>query len=345
VETLGKRWPFRLVAADESTKLKGFRLRKGGKRAAALSKIARKTVRWVNLTGTPAPNGLLDLWGQNWFVDFGQRLGHTFTAFKQRWFEEDIYAHTITPYAHSRDEIINAIADVTISLEAKDWFDCDDPVMRPVYVDLPGQTRAVYRQMEDEYFAELDGGASVEAVNAMTKLGKLMQITSGAIYTDKKCTQWAHIHDAKLDALAQILDELDGQPLLLSYFWRHSAERILKRFPRVARAYKDKRDENDWNAGRIKLMLAHPQSVGHGMNWQDGGCNICYFDQTWNLEHRQQILERIGPVRQMQAGHPRPVNVWDILARGTKDEDCMDRIQGKATLQQALRGARRARAA
>jgi SNF2 family DNA or RNA helicase len=124
--------------------------------------------------------------------------------------------------------------------------------------------------------------------------------------------------------------------------FRHSAERILKRFPKL-RAYKNKKDENDWNAGKLQGMLAHPQSVGHGMNWQDGGCNIAYFDQTWNLEHRQQIMQRIGPVRQLQAGHPRPVIVWDILARSTKDEDCYSRVDGKASVQDAIRAARRAR--
>lgn len=336
VEQFNKKpWPFKWCIADEATKLKGFRLRKGTKRAAALSKIAKYTGRWTNLTGTPAPNGLVDLWGPNWFVDQGQRLGATYTKFFERWFDKDEYTRKVTPKIYAQDQIMKALADITISVEV----DAPDPVPMPVYFDLPRRAREVYSSMENTLYAELGPDVAVEAMSAVAASMKCLQMTNGAVYINEQ-KDWEVIHDAKLKVLEEIIDETGGQPLLVSYWFVSDRVRLLKHFP-FARELKSEQDMIDWNNGKIAMGIGHPQSIGHGMNLQDGGCVCVFFSQTWNLELRQQFIERIGPVRQQQAGHPRPVLVYDILARNTIDELVQCRINEKCSIQEALMAAYR----
>lgn len=329
-----KRWPFKIIIADESRKLQGFRISHGGVRAAALSRIAKITGRWVNLTGTPAPEGLTDLWGPNWFVDFGRSLGTTHTAFASRWFHKTEFG--LEPWKHSHDEVMELIAPYTLSLEAKDYYEgYVEPLLRPVYFDLPAKARKVYNDMELDMFASLSPQIEVEAVNSGSKYGKCSQLASGAIYTDE-LGNWEEVHTAKIKALAEITDELCGEPLIVAYHFKHDLERIKKAFPE-ARVYESKQDQDDWNAGKIQMMLAHPQSAGHGLNWQDGGFNIAIFSAIPSLELRMQIIERIGWVRQMQSGHPRQPNVWDLLARDTVNEVDYARAATKASYQSSIR--------
>ena len=335
VEQFPKRWPFKWCIADESTRLKGFRLRKGTKRAAALSKVAHQTGRWTNLTGTPAPNGLVDLWGSNYFVDFGERLGATYTAFLTRWFDKNEYTRKITPKDHAEAEITAALSDITISVEVE----ADEPVHMPVYFDLPKRAREQYVSMEDTLFAELGPDIAVEAMTAAAASMKCLQMASGAVYIDDK-GNWEEIHDAKLRILEEIIDETGGQPLLVAHWFKSDLTRLLQRFP-FARVLNTKQDMDDWNAGKIAMGLGHPQSIGHGNNLQDGGCIVVFFTQTWNLELRKQFIERVGPVRQVQSGHPRPVLVYDILARNTVDESVQIRIVEKCDVQDALMAAHR----
>jgi len=329
------RWPFKWVIADESTHLKGFRIRHGGKRAAALSKVAKLVHRWVNLTGTPLPNGYIDLWGQNYFIDQGAALGRTFGAFKARWFKEDVYAKTITPHAHSGEQIMQLMAPNTISLRAQDWFDFEDPIPIPVMFDLNRKSRRIYNDMENDMFAELGDDITVEAMANSAVSMKCCQIASGAVFHDDGKT-WSEVHDSKIGCLKEIVGETCGQPLLVGYYFKHDLIRLKKAFPH-ARQLITKQDEDDWNAGKISMLLAHPASMGHGLNLQDGGCIAVFFSQTWNLEHIQQFIERIGPVRQIQSGHPRPVLVYYIMARDTTDEIMYARTQSKAQTQDAAR--------
>jgi SNF2 family DNA or RNA helicase len=322
-----KRWPFKIIIADESRRLRSFRIQAGGIRAAALSKIAKITGRWVNMTGTPAPEGVLDLWGPNWFVDFGHTLGRTFTAFTGRWFTKSEYGWE--PKANAEAEIMKLIEPFTISIH----IESEEPVLRPVYVDLPPAARKIYNDMEIDMFAELPKN-DVEAMNSGSKYGKCCQIASGAVYTE--APEWELVHDQKIKALKEIVDELDGEPLLVAYHFKHDKARILKAFPH-ARVYDTKQDEDDWNARKIQIMLAHPGSAGHGLNWQHGGFNIAFFSQIPSLELRQQIIERIGPLRQMQSGYDRLVNVWDIIALDTVNELDYARAKTKESRQNALR--------
>lgn len=332
----GSPWPFLTVVADESTRLKGFRLRAGTKRAAALATVAKKTQRWLNLTGTPAPNGLKDLWGQNWFLDFGERLGKTHTAFKERWFNYDPYTMELSPKPHAKEQIYAALADCTLSIQMKDWVDLHEPIVTPVSVTLPAEAMKQYKKLEKEMYVELAKDVELTALSAAAKSTKCLQFCAGAAYYED--IAWYEIHTAKLDALESIVEETAGANLLVSYWWRHDAERIKKRF-KHARVLKTKKDEDDWNEGKISMLLAHPQSAGHGLNLQYGGHHIVFFTDFWNLELRLQIIERIGPVRQMQAGFNRPVYIYEILARNTIDELVAERHQSKATVQDLLMAA------
>lgn len=339
VEQLAGRWPFGTVIADESTRLKSFRLRQGGKRAAALAKVAHKHVhRWVNLTGTPAPNGLIDLWGQAWFVDRGDRLGRTFGAFTSRWFNSIQFPgqqwSKLEPWPHAQEQMQAALADVTISLDAADWFNIDDPIHNVIRVELPPKARQQYQDMEKEMFLELNG-TDIEALNAAAKTVKCLQIASGAIYTDD-AGSWAEVHDGKLQALDSIVAEAGGMPVLVAYHWKHDLERLLKAFPKGRQLDADPQTIRDWNAGKIPVLFAHPASAGHGLNLQDGGNILVFFSHWWDLEQYQQIIERIGPTRQAQAGHRRPVWIHHIIATDTTDEMVMERRNSKREVQDIL---------
>ncbi|HHR6140583.1 TPA: SNF2-related protein [Providencia alcalifaciens] len=339
VEIFGEHWPFGTIIADESTRLKSFRLRKGGKRAAALAKVAHKHVhRWVNLTGTPSPNGLIDLWGQAWFVDQGQRLGRTYSAFTSRWFNNIQFPgqqwSKLEPLPFAQEQMQDALRDVTISLDAADWFDIEEPIHNIIKLELPAKARKQYQEMEKEMFLELEH-EGVEALNAAAKTVKCLQIASGAIYTDDS-KNWVELHDAKTQALESIISESGGMPILVAYHWKHDLERLLKAFPKGRNLDADPQTLRDWNAGKIPILFAHPASAGHGLNLQDGGNILVFFSHWWDLEQYQQIIERIGPTRQIQAGYNRPVFIHHLIAAGTMDEVVMERRNSKREIQDLL---------
>lgn len=343
VEFYGPRWPFTIVVADESTRLKSFRLRQGGKRSQALGRVAHtKIKRFIELTGTPAPNGLLDLWGQMWFIDIGARLGRTYTSFKERWFRSE-YNGATTATENAQEEIQERLRDVCLTIDAKDWFDLKEPIVSNVYITLPPRVQQFYKDMEKEMYMQIEEH-EIEAFNAAAKSQKLLQLASGAVYVDPaadsdehpKAREWRKVHDAKLDALETIIEEANGAPVMVAYHFRSDLARIQARFKKARQLDTDKQTIKDWNAGKIQILLAHPQSAGHGLNLQDGGNILVYFSHNWNLEDRLQILERIGPVRQLQAGHDRPVFVYNIIAAGTVDELVLERIASKREVQDIL---------
>lgn len=332
-----KKWPFKTVIADESTKLKNFRVQgKGGKRAGVLGEVAQATGRWINMTGTPAPNTLIDLWGQQWFVDFGQRLYPTFGAYQKRWFCEDPYSHRVSlRHPVCEAEIHAAIADCTLAMRAEDWFDIQAPLEFTKEVELPFEARKLYNRMERDFFVEISK-REISAANAAVLSSKLLQMASGAVYGENKAV--AHVHDAKIEGLRSIVDEL-AEPLLVSYWFNFEIPMLKKAFPGI-RFMKDARDQDDWNKGKIELMAAHPASAGHGIDLQHGGRAICHFTHTWDLELRMQINERLGPTRQMQSGYNRNVLHYNLCARDTMDEEVIERLTSKRSIQDALMMAR-----
>lgn len=340
IETLGNDWKFRRVVVDESTKLKGFRLRQGSVRAQALAKVAHtKVSAFTELTGTPSPNGLVDLWGQAWFLDKGERLGRTFDAFRQRWFQTiqvgaDRHAVQLKPLPFAQAEIEDRLRDICLSLDARDWFDIDEPIVNVIRVELPAKARRLYEDMEQEMFLQI-GDSEVEAFSAAAKTMKCLQLASGAIYTDE-AGGFAEVHDAKLQALEDIIEEAAGMPVLVAYHFKSDLARLLKAFPKGRHLDQDPQTIRDWNAGKVPVLFAHPASAGHGLNLQDGGNILVFFSHNWNLEEFQQIVERIGPTRQAQAGHDRPVFIHHIVAADTVDEIVMARRESKREVQDLL---------
>lgn len=331
-ETLGEAWPFVTVVADELTRLKSFRIRQGSKRAGALGRVAHtKVKRFVGLTGTPGANGLKDLWGQTWFLDKGERLGRTFTAFEQRWFRKGYDGFSLQPQPHAQEEIQDLLRDICLTVTG---LPVDEPIRNPIYVDLPRDARALYVDMEEEMFAQI-GSEGVEAANAAVRTQKCLQIANGAIYMNEGA-EWEVVHDAKLDALDSVIEEANGAPVLVAYNFKHDLERLRRRFRQARVLDADPRTIHDWNAGRIEVLLAHPASAGHGLSLQDGGNILAFFGLNWSLEEHMQIIERIGPMRQKQSGYDRPVFVHYIMARDTVDDMVFERLQSKKSTQEVL---------
>jgi len=337
VSHLGDKWPFGHVTADESTRLKSFRLGgKGGRRARSIAKIAHTRIGgWTNLTGTPSPNGLVDLWGQSWFLDAGQRLGRTFTAFEQRWFRKGYNGFGLEPLPSAQEQIEGVLRDIHITVDPKDWFDIDEPIVNVIRVELPAKARALYRDMEKRMFMDL-GSHEVEAFNAASRTIKCLQLANGAAYVGDSTEQWVEVHDAKIQALQSVTEEAMGAPVMVAYHFRSDLARLQKSFPYGRVLDSDPATIRKWNRGSIPLLFAHPASAGHGLNLQDGGNILVFFGHWWSLEEYQQIIERIGPVRQKQAGHDRPVFIHHIIAADTVDELVMARRESKRTVQDLL---------
>jgi SNF2 family DNA or RNA helicase len=344
VKQLDGKWPFHTIVADESTKLKNTRIMQGGTRSGALRTHAFTSKRFIELTGTPSPNGLKDLWGQVYLLDGGCRLGRTFEAFKQRWFRKSWTSeYGIEPLPHAQTEIQDKLKDICLSLNAADYFDIKEPLIIPKYVDLPPTARALYKKMEKELFIRIEN-REVEAFNAASKTNKILQLASGAIYLDHevdddrhpKAKEWKVVHDEKLEALDEIIEEAAGMPVLVAYNFKSDLARLKKAFPK-GRHISSEKDENDFKAGKIGLAFAHPASLGHGVDGFQDVTNICaFFSSDWNMENFLQFIERIGPVRQIQSGFNRNVFVYIIIARDTMDEDVLERHKSKKSVQDIL---------
>ena len=345
VEELNGKWPFSFVMPDESTRLSGLRVSvrksesgkewvqgQGRIRARKLAKMAwqSKGSRWMNLTGTPAPNGLKKLYGQLWFCDFGERLGLTYTAFQERYFKIGRDGFKLEPLPGSDKLIHEKIKDICMSVLAKDYLDLKDPIYIPVPVELPVKARALYRTMEKKLFLKF-GEREVEAKNAGSKANKLLQLASGAIYldpdvdddSDPRAKDWAEVHDEKIRALESIIEEAGGTPLIVAYQFQSDKARLKKAFPKM-RFLDTVKDEEDFKKGKIELLGVHPASCAHGIDgFQNVTNRLVFFSQWPDLELRDQIIGRIGPVRQFQSGFDRPVYIYDIIAAGTRDEDVL----------------------
>ncbi|MEY2653415.1 MAG: hypothetical protein RLZZ524_442 [Pseudomonadota bacterium] len=356
LELEGQPWPFGRCIADEATRLKNFRITQGGARAQSLGSVAHKEMSgWVNLTGTPAPNGLADLWGQQWFVDGGRRLGASYSAFEARWFAwkrkvlpdgtVDRYASNRITLPHSQEEISDLLADCTLSAEIPGL---PEPVFTRREVELPASARAHYKRLRSDMFLELrsrlrdqgeeqDVDLEVFCAGALTM--KCLQLASGAMYLDPlryEVGTWIEVHEAKIAELESVIEEANGMPVLVAYQWQSDVARLRKHFPQGQVMGTDPALKDEWNAGRVPLLFIHPASAGHGLSLQDGGNIIVFFSHWWDLELRLQVIERIGPARQLMSGHDRAVHVIDLVAKDTIDELVMLRHTLKVSVQELL---------
>ena len=350
VEALKGKWPFRMVVADESTKLKSHRayfrpkndgtltlVCSGGRRAKAIAKLAiTKTKRWVNMTGTPAPNGLIDLWGQQWFIDKGNSLGRCYTAFTERWYRKDYKGFKLEAMPNSDREIREAITPTTFTLRASDYLKLGEEIINTVFVDLPPKARELYDEMERKLFIEIKAG-DVEAFSAATKSIKLRQIANGAVYYDED-GRYEELHNAKIEALQSIVEEAAGMPLIVVYNFKSDLERLKKAFKTAKVLDKNPATVYSFAKNEIPILLLHPASCGHGIDGLQNATNtIVFFSLDWSHELREQTIARIGAVRQKQAGFNRPVFIHQIAVRDSIDEDIMERVATKKSVEEILK--------
>jgi hypothetical protein len=321
VEELGERWPFRVVIADESHHLRGFRLRQGSVRARAVGRVAHTLVDyWVNFTGTPQPHDISNLWGQMWFVDRGERLERTYSAFEARYM---MYEHRNQqrpiPRPTSHDEITKKISDVCLAVEAPP---APEPVYSDVRVNLPAAAARIYRDMERNMVAEIREGKTFAAFTEGSATNKCMQIANGGVYIEHPA--WEPVHEAKLDALSGLLEEW-GEPVIIVYQFKFDAEMICKRLSGAVNLSNPQYREA-FKRGEVRHGIAHSQSIGEGVDGLQNHCRaMIRYGRNWNLADQIQMLARIGPQRQQASGHDRAVYVWDILADKTVDDIIMAR--------------------
>ena len=322
----GKKWPFDCVVIDESDSFKN----PSSKRFKALKRTLPDTTHFVLLSGTPSPNGLLDIWSQLYMVDFGERLGRTMGAYKTRFFESDFMGYKFTPRAGSADKIHGLIADKVLSMSADDYLELPERIDLIETVELPAKTLKLYQEFEKQLFADLPSGEEIEAATAAVLANKLLQWCNGAIYTDA-AHNFEELHTVKLDALADILESNPDENILIAYNYKSDLARLLTRFPDAVALDKNPDTITRWNAGEIKLLLAHPASAGHGINLQLGGCVAVWFGLTWSLGNYQQFNARLH-----RQGQPRPVRIIHIVVADCLDSRVMSVLSEKGAVQSAL---------
>lgn len=321
-------WPFDMVVIDELSSFKSVQ----AKRFKALRKVRGRIRRIVGLTGTPAPNGLIDLWPQIYLLDRGERLGKTVGAYRARYFTPDranghiVYSYRLLPGA---DEAIQArIADVCMSLRKEDYLSLPGQLYETVEITPPPALLKQYRQFErDRIMEAMDGDGEIVALNAAALTGKLLQFANGAIYDDNGNSHI--IHNLKLDALEDLIEAANGEPVLVFYAFKHDRDRIMRRVS--CRELVTSEDIDAWNRKEIPVAIAHPASVGHGLNLQEGGHIIIWFGLTWSLELYQQANERLN-----RPGQTHVCRIYHLVLKGTHDERVLAALERKDTSQRAL---------
>lgn len=332
-----KKWPFDTLIIDESSSFKSNQ----SKRFKALRKVAAITDRVIELTGTPSPNGLMDLWSQIYLLDQGERLGKTITSYRDRYFKPGRRNRTVVyeyvPKKGAEEAIYKAIGDIAISLKAADYLKLPDRIDNVIKLQLPTIAREQYDELERECILELDSQAVVTAGSQAVVTNKLLQMANGAVYSETKSA--TTIHDVKLDALEEIIEDNQGKPIMVFYNYQHDYSRLMARLSKYnPRTLATDNDQDDWNAGKIQVLLAHPASMGHGLNLQAGGNIIVWFGLTWSLELYQQANARLYRQGQQQA-----VIIHHLVAEDTVDEDVLRALKAKSVSQDDLIAAVKAR--
>lgn len=324
---IGDGWDFDAVVIDELSSFKSPK----AQRFKALRKYITRSSRVIGLTGTPAPNGLIDLWSQIYLLDGGERLGKTVTGFRERYFVPNQRNQTTIfnykPKSEAEQNINDKIADICISMKAEDWLEMPERIDSIQTVRLSEKEMADYEKFEkDAYLQFLEGEVTAASAAALT--GKLLQYSNGAMYLPDG--GYVETSDKKLDLLEELVEAANGKPVLCFYSFRHDLERIRKRFPK-ARKLENARDIEDWNRGEIPMLLAHPAGAGHGLNLQDGGSIIIWFGLTWSLELYQQANARL-----YRQGQQKAVIIHHLITEGTRDEDVLRSLQGKEDVQDSV---------
>lgn len=333
-----KTWKWDTCIIDELSSFKSSK----AKRFKALKKVRPYFKRIIGLTGTPAPNSLIDLWPQIYLLDGGERLGRTITGYRERYFVPGqsngyvVYNYNLRPGAE--DAIHQKISDICISMMAKDYLDLPERIDNKIMIDLPKKAKDQYKELEKELIINLEN-EDITAANSAVLTGKLLQMCNGAIYTEDK--EVVEVHDEKLNALMDIIEAANGKPVLIFYSFKHDLIRImemLKKNKLSGQELGGTEDIKKWNNGEIPILLLHPASTGHGLNLQYGGNIVVWFGLTWSLELYQQANARLH-----RQGQKETVIIHHIIAKGTVDEDVMAALSNKEINQNTLLNAVKAR--
>lgn len=323
-------WPFDMVVIDESSSFKSH----NAKRFKALSSMGSHIDRLVELTGTPSPNGLEDLWSQVFLLDGGDRLGKRYSQFRERYFQPDkrgpdgmIYSYEAKP--GTEQSILDKISDICISMKAEDYLQLPDIVYHEIPVELDPKARKAYQEMERKMVLELPEEEEVSVTSAAALSNKLLQLSNGAIYDEDHNVH--EIHGCKIEAFLELVESLQGKPALVFYNYQHDRERILAALSKTGlrvRELKTTQDEDDWNARKIDILLTHPASSAYGLNLQQGGNHVIWFGLTWNYELYTQANKRLH-----RQGQTERVIIHHLVCSGTRDEDVMQALQRKDDVQ------------
>lgn len=335
VSYYGKSFPFDMIVVDELSSFKNAK----SQRFKSLKKVRPMVKKVVGLTGTPSPNGLIDLWSQLYLLDMGDRLGKTIGAYRNDYFHAgSMSGHVVYEYKLNRggeDAIYEKISDICISMKAEDYLELPEKVIRDVPVYLSPRVQDMYNDFEKEQVLQL-AEAEISAVNAAALTTKLLQYAGGAIYDADKNVH--SIHTEKLEVMEELVEGLNGRPVLIFYTYKHELSRIKERLKaHNPREIKSPSDIADWNAGKIEVLLAHPASAGHGLNLQKGGHYIIWFSTPWSLELYLQANARL-----YRQGQTMPVMIYRLIAKKTHDTAVVRALTRKNTGQEALMEATKA---
>ena len=323
-------WPFDMVVIDESSSFKSHK----AKRFKSLASIGSHIVRLVELTGTPSPNGLNDLWSQVFLLDGGERLGKRYTQFRERYFDPGdrgnniVYNYKAKP--GSEDSILAKISDICVSMKAEDYLQLPDIIYHQVPVILDAKAEKAYRELERKMVLELpEDETDISVTSAAALSNKLLQLANGALYDDD---HEAHeVHGCKLEAFVELIESLQGKPVLVFYNFQHDRERLLKVLEKSGlriRELKTIQDEDDWNDRKVDVLLTHPASSAYGLNLQQGGNHVIWFGLTWNYELYTQANKRLH-----RQGQTEKVIIHHLVCSGTRDEDVMQALERKDDVQ------------
>lgn len=324
-------WPFDMVVVDESSSFKSH----SAKRFKALASVGDHIERLVELTGTPSPNGLDDLWAQIFLLDGGERLGKRYTWFRERYFQPDkrgadgmVYSYEAKP--GSEEGILEKISDICISMKAEDYLQLPDITYHEIPVEMDPKARKAYTDLEREMVLQLpEDEDDISVTSAAALSNKLLQLANGAIYDEDRNVH--EIHNCKIEAFMELIESLQGKPALVFYNYQHDRTRILKALEKTGlriRELKTPQDEDDWNARKIDILLTHPASSAYGLNLQQGGNHVIWFGLTWNYELYTQANKRLH-----RQGQTDKVIIHHLICTGTRDEDVMQALQRKDDVQ------------
>lgn len=324
---VGDSWDFDMVVIDELSSFKSSK----AQRFKALRKYITKSGRVVGLTGTPAPNGLIDLWSQIYLLDGGERLGKTITGYRERYFTPNQRNQTTIfnykPKENAENVIKDKISDICISMKAEDWLEMPEKIDNIQGVKLSDREMKAYEKFErDSYMQFIEGEVTASSAAALTN--KLLQYSNGAMYLPNG--DYAKTSDRKLDMLEELIDISQEKPILCFYSFKHDLKRIKERFS-FAKKLENSEDITEWNKGNIRLLLVHPAGAGHGLNLQAGGNIIVWFGLTWSLELYQQANARL-----YRQGQENAVIIHHLITEGTADENVLKSLQGKEEVQEEL---------